>query len=364
MLPIYVLAATIAALQRGLSTSQHWTYHDFRGSFYHLLAHQDLYVHYATQGYDLYKYSPTFALLFAPFALPPFVVGLLLWDIFSALMLYLALERLLPARQAALVALLLAPELFAALQASQSDTLVAALIILAFVALERARTVSAAVAIGLGAAIKIFPLAALSLVIPRRGRFRIALIVAGVGVVLVALPLVVISPRELAGQYGSWLDVARQDALLRGDSVMGLIALIVPGDWPNWPVQLAGTLVLLLPLAVRRERWADAGYRLLYLCSLLVYVVIFNHKAERSSFVIAVAGVVIWWATGARTLWRTLLMLLSLVGLKAVPCALAWAAMQAELLSRAPTREVGNQVPEGALAGITPDAAPVRSSPS
>jgi hypothetical protein len=361
---LYVLAAAIAAAQRGLGAHAHWTYPDFRESFYHLLRHQDLYAHYATQGYDLYKYSPTFALLFAPFALPPFTVGLLLWDLCNALVLYLALERLLPRRRAVLAALLLTPEVFAAVQASQSDALVGALIIFTFVALERARPAGAAAAIGLGTVVKLFPLAALSLAIPRRGRLRFALFVVGVAVVLIALPLLVLSPRELAWQYLSWWDVARQDTLYRGRSVMRLIALVAPGGWPNWPIQLAGTLVLLLPLAIRRERWSDAKFRLAYLCSLLVYVVIFNHKAERSSFVIAAAGIVIWWVTGAHTPWRTALMALSLVGLKEVPCVIAWIAMQVELLAHAPLRVAPRSTTDGALEPITPARAPVRSLPS
>jgi hypothetical protein len=372
---LYVLAATVAAAQRALGGHAHWTYPDFREAFYHLLHHQNLYVHYATQGYDLYKYSPTFALLFAPFALPPFAVGLLLWDLCNALALYVALEQLLPRRRAVLAALLLAAEVFAAVQASQSDALVAALIIFAFVALERGRPARAAVAIGLGATIKLFPLAALSFAIPRGGRLRFALFVVGAGVVLVALPLLVIPPRELAWQYQAWLDVARQDMLYRGRSVMRLIALFAPGGWPNWPVQLAGTLLLLLPLALRRERWGDARFRLVYLCSLLVYVVIFNHKAERSSFILAATGIVIWWVTGPRTLWRTALMLLSIVGLKEVPCVLAWIAMQGELLARAPLRidvapgssepsEMPDQKPAPAPLPVTRGRAPAGSSPS
>jgi hypothetical protein len=60
---------------------------------------------------------------------------------------------------------------------------------------------------------------------------------------------------------------------------------------PNWPIQLLGALLLLVPLVVRRDRWHERHFRLLFLCSLLVYAVIFNHRSERSSFVIAAAGI-------------------------------------------------------------------------
>ena len=57
---------------------------------------------------------------------------------------------------------------------------------------------------------------------------------------------------------------------------------------------------LLAPLALRRDRWDDARFRLLYLCSLLLYVVLFNHQAERASYLIAFTGATIWFALRAR----------------------------------------------------------------
>jgi hypothetical protein len=322
-------------LQRGVLDTHHRTYPDFRESFYHLIRHKDLYAHYAAQGTDLFKYSPAFALLFAPFALPPFALGLLLWNLCNVFALYLALTALLPRREAALGGLLLIPEVLTATQASQSDTLVAALIILAFVASIRDRPHGAAAAIGAGTAIKLFPLAGVSFAPFQPRPWRTALFTLAMIAVLALLPLLVLSPHELAVQYRAWADVTRVDGLTRGRSVMGLLAVMIPGAWPNWPIQLLGTFLLLAPLAVRRDRWRERRFRLLFLSSLLVYAVIFNHRAERSSFVIAVAGIVIWYVTGPDTLWRAALLVLSSVGLGAAPCIFAWIVIQSELLRRA-----------------------------
>ena len=60
--------------------------------------------------------------------------------------------------------------------------------------------------------------------------------------------------------------------------------------WPNWTLQLLGTGFFLLPLLMRRAALSTASFRIQYLCSLLVYVVLFNHQAERQSYVIAAAG--------------------------------------------------------------------------
>ena len=40
---------------------------------------------------------------------------------------------------------------------------------------------------------------------------------------------------------------------------------------------------------IQRWRWHDWDLRRLYLCSLLVFCLIFNHQAESPTFVVAVA---------------------------------------------------------------------------
>src|SRR6266568_628508 len=43
----------------------------FRNSFWHLIHNQDLYLLYPSEQWDLYKYSPSFALAMLPFAYMP-----------------------------------------------------------------------------------------------------------------------------------------------------------------------------------------------------------------------------------------------------------------------------------------------------
>ena len=279
----------------------------FRAASHHLVTGDDLYAQYPDALQDQFKYSPTFALLFAPFAWLPWPLALFLWSALNALVLFVAVERLLPPRAALLALGAMLLEVVRAMQNAQSNALVAGLIILAFVALERGRAWRAAFAVALGTAVKIFPLAALTFAIPRRRTVRTGLAAAAIGAVLLALPLLVTPPATLLAQYRSWHAIESLDTGQRWFSMMELVHRWTGADWPNWTVQLAGTLTLLAPLAVRRDRWDDARFRLLYLCSLLVYVVLFNHQAERASFVIAFAGMTIWFASEPRTTWNTAL---------------------------------------------------------
>lgn len=329
---VYIAIAIMVVgltVQRSYYPHPHWTFWIFRASFWHLLRGQDLYAHYGS--HDLFKYSPTAALLFAPFAWPSFAAGLLLWNTLNAATLVAAIRKFVRPADESFALLLVLPELFHALQASQSNAFVTALVLAAFLAFEQGHQLRAAVSIALSVAIKIFPIAAVSFVLfhPRRARATVLLALSAT--LLLLVPLTVTSPSMLATQYVWWRDVEISDAVARGASVMRMLKQGLGVTWPNWPVQLAGTAVLLLPL-VRRERWTSRRFRLTYLSSLLVFMVIFNHQAERPSFVIAATGVAIWFMNSQRDRVRLALVLFSLTGLLAWAYAPVWIYMQCELL--------------------------------
>ena len=277
----------------------------FRTASRHLVSGQDLYAEYPEEHSDRFKYSPTFALLFAPFAWLWWPVALFLWSCLNAIVLFVAVERALPGRAGLLALGALLLEVLRGMQNAQSNALVAGLIVLAFIALERASAWRAAAAVLLGACVKIFPFAALTFAIPQRRVWRTSVWAAAIGATLLVLPLLVTSPTTLVTQYASWQGVESLDAQQRWFSVMQLVHNWTGASWPNWPVQLAGTVVLLLPLALRRDRWDDARFRFAYLCSVLMYVVLFNHQAERASYLIAFVGATLWYAGSERARWQT-----------------------------------------------------------
>ena len=324
----------------------------FRLSTRHLVSGENLYARYPEELSDQYKYSPTFPVLFAPFAFVWWPVALFLWSLLNALMLFYAVQRVLPIRQAQLAQAFLLLEVLRAMQNAQSNALVAALVILAFAELEPRRAARSAAAVVIGACIKIFPLAALSFAIPRRAVARVAAWTVVWTLVLGALPLLVTSPARLVMQYRWWHEIESSDALQRWFSVMELLHRFGGVNWPNWPVQAAGTLALLAPVALRRNRWNDARFRFLYLCSVLMYVVLFNHQAERASYLIAFTGATIWFCSEPPARWRRVLYGIGVVTIPlmstvipgaifrtelstlcrlTLPCLLIWLAVQRDL---------------------------------
>ena len=358
LLALYVVTVLAIVIYQGAFEMDN-NFAVFRASFRHLAAGQDLYADYPFEYADEFKYSPTFALLFAPFSLMPVLVALLLWNLLNVLLLFFAVRRLLPGRDGTAALALVYLEVVRTTQRAQANALVAALMVLAYLALEQRRQLAAVVAIAIGTFVKIFPIAG------------------------ALLPLLVTSPSGLAAQYASWHAIEGRDALASGGGggaglyggVMYQLRLWLGVNWPNWPIQLVGVIAQLAPLA-RRRCWSDADFRLRYLCSLLVFVVIFNHQAESPSFVIAVTGIAVWFVTSERGPLEVALMALTLLivsvssteivphalqrdvfvqyRLKTVPCVLAWLVMQAELLGlRRGSRRPGGETDQSRTGRIS-----------
>ena len=368
ILALYVGTAALVTVQRGVLGPRHTTFLIFRRSFWHLLAGVNLYAPYPLeQGAapaDLFKYSPTAALLFGSIALPPYFLALFAWSLLGALLVWHVLQKMVPGDKALVAALLVYPDLLASMQACSSNAVVAGLIVLAFVLLETAGQLRAAVVIVLGTAIKLFPIAAVTFAIfhPRRRRF--VLLVAIIGLAAVLLPLLVTPPATLVQQYRWWRDIESFDAadLAFGFSVMQLIRRLAGVGWPSWPMQLAGSVLLIIPLLCRRSEWASLSFRRAYLTSVLAFAVLLNHQAEHPSFVIASLGVAIWCVSApdqTHHVWlRGFVGSLALIGLHTVPLLLVWALMQAELFGLLPFGD--RRALAAAPLGVSADAAALR----
>jgi hypothetical protein len=296
VLALWCAAVLGATVQQGVA-HQNNNFLIFRAASLHLLHGQDLYAAYPALHQDLYKYSPSFALLFLPFALLPFSVAMLAWNALNAGTLYAAIGMVLSRRGALVARTIVFLDMLGSLQNVQSNALVAALIILAFAGYERRHAFSASLAVVVGTCIKVFPLAAASFALfhPRKLRVAASLALSMAG--LMALPLLVTPASVLRAQYASWRVVEANDMIERGFTVMQMVELLFHRGLPSWPMQLAGVVLLLAPLLVRRSRWTQFGFRRLYLCSVLVFCVIFNHQSESPTFVIAVTGAAIWFAS-------------------------------------------------------------------
>src|ERR1700712_5743537 len=98
---LYILVSIGITLQLFLPSINHteqYTHYNnyviFKNSFFHLINNKDLYLYYNNDQFDLYKYTPSFSLLFGLLAYLPDVLGLLAWTLINAICLFYAIKML------------------------------------------------------------------------------------------------------------------------------------------------------------------------------------------------------------------------------------------------------------------------------
>jgi hypothetical protein len=361
---LLVLIATAQAYLGGLVVNEingrlytrYNNYIIFKQSFHHLLAYLDLYQKYPLEQWDVYKYSPTFSLLFGLLALQPDFSGLLCWNLINAGVLFCAVRCLphLDTKTRVLILFAVAIELLTSLQNEQSNGLMAGLMILSFGLLERRHYLWATFCLVFSIYIKLFGLVAFALFLFYPHKWKLALYTIGWSVFLLVLPLAVVDAGQLRFLYQSWWHLLRQDhAVAYGLSVMGWLKTWFHLDLPKIGVLAAGTLLFLVPFT-RFALYRDYHFRLLVLASVLVWVIIFNHMAESPSFVIAMSGVALWYFSQQRKTENQVLFVLACVFtmlsstdlfprfirheffkpyvIKGVPCILVWFKLSYDLI--------------------------------
>jgi len=331
----------------------------FRNSFLHLIHGQDLYAAYPDEQWDLYRYSPTFGILFAPFALLPYAAGVVLWNIVNAGALFWAVWSIphLDKQKRALALWFTFLALLTALGNAQSNALVAALMIGAYASQERKRPGLASMFIGLSVCVKPFGILALVPCLLCEGRRRLARLTAAFGLALAALPILVVSPGSLATLYRNWFaTMIAFNQSRRGISVMGMLSTWFGWNPPSNTVVAAGVFVIAAVtfVGVARGHHSNTAFRLLTTASALIFVTIFNYAAESPTYVIAVAGVGLWFFTQPMNSVNAVLLALVFLfaelssssifprelrrdvfetyAIKAVPCVIVWAKLQWDLL--------------------------------
>jgi len=231
--------------------------------------------------------------------------------------------------------------------------LLAALIILTYSALEKKQLLLATLLIVLSFYLKIFGLAAAILFLLYPNKVKFILYTSGWMIILGILPLLITSPEKLLDQYQSWIQLLLQDqSISQGLSVMGIFHSWFTIQISQLSILILGVLLLLLPL-IRRKFYESENFRLNYLASLLIWLVIFNHKAESPTYIIAMSGAGLWFFSQKLSRVNIFLAGLAFIltslsptdlfpkvvrdsmiipyQLKALPCVLIWIKIQIDL---------------------------------
>ncbi|MES2560802.1 MAG: glycosyltransferase family 87 protein [Bacteroidota bacterium] len=367
---IYILAAAIACL---VKVSLDFKPHDaatyiskvnnfiiFKNSFYHLINHTTLYGPHPVEQYDLYKYSPTFALLFAPFALFPTYIGAVLWAVFNAFVLFWAIAKLpIDAGKKTFIYWFALIELLTSIQNSQVNPLIAALFLFTFIAFERKQLLLAALLVILSAYIKVYGILGAALFVLYPDKIKFMLYCIGWTILLFLLPMLVISYDELLNQYEGWQDTIANDHQTRAVdvSIMRFVMAVSGMEFSNKMrllIQIVGVVIFCLKYT-RTRLFALMEFRLLVLASVMIWSIVFNHLAESATYIIAIVGIALWYTTEQKHPLTIALLIACFIlsslsptdifprsirelyivpyALKALPCFLVWAYIEYRLLT-------------------------------
>ena len=307
ILIIYLLLAIFASLQSYFGDLKPMVYGErlyteynnyviFKYSFFHLIELKDLYAAWPDECGDLYKYSPAFAMFFAPFAILPDYLGLSLFNILNALVLFFAFKNLsgFDKNRKSYMLWFVMIEMMTSIQNSQTNALIAGLIIFAFVFLEKEKIALGTLFIVLTVFIKLFGIVAFVLFLFSPKKIKFIAWSALWTIILLIIPLIAIPVKQLLFLYQSWGDLLANDhSASLGFSVMGWLHTWFGLDLNKTLVMLTGAVLFMVPF-VRYKKYSEYGFRISILASILIWIIIFNHKAESPTFVISMAGMAIW----------------------------------------------------------------------
>jgi len=345
---IYALLALIASIKTVFISGSN-NYSIFYFSLEHLLNGTSLYVLYPAEYIDHYHYAPTFAALFAPVFALPYSAGLFLWHfLFTGVWVFAVYKMPLTHQQKVVGYWFALQELFTSLANSQTNPLMAAIPLFAFVCFEKRQPVWAAFFIVLGFDIKIYSLvaAALFLLYPQKLRFLGAMALWSVALAL--LPLLFTPPAKLLWQYELWIN----QLLIKSDhdkwantSIHRLIHLFISPDIATEVIIGAGIL-LFCTVYGHVRKYREYSFRMLMVASILIFQVIFNPVSESPTYITAVTGVLCWWFVCPQSKLDQLLLIGCFIltvlspsdlfpaflrnqfvkpyALKALPCVLIW----------------------------------------
>jgi hypothetical protein len=300
---LFALAASIQSLigtktkhDGGVVDNKYNNYTIFEKSFEHLKNYQDLYILYPEEHWDLYKYTPSFSVFFAVFNIFPDWLGLSLWNLLNAIVLLLAIYYLpkLSSYHKGLILIIVLIELLTSMQSEQSNALIAGLIVLSFGLLERNKLFWATLCIVFVMFIKLFGIVGFALFIFYPKIWKSALYALFWTGILLILPLLFVDFEQYTKLYSSYFNLLTNDHdSSYGYSVMGWIHSWLSIKFNKNMIVAIGVVVFLLPF-YKIKLYKEFIFKYLMVCSILIWIVIFNHKAESPTFIIAMTGVALW----------------------------------------------------------------------
>ncbi|MBB4035937.1 hypothetical protein GGR21_001832 [Dysgonomonas hofstadii] len=290
------LLAGIKHITRGIGNN----YYIFKYSYYHLIEQVNLYAQYPGQHNDSNHYGPIFSLVIAPFALLPDNIGSLLWELAIATTLFIAIYKLPIQWMAKVIIFWICMEpLYTNALNSQTNTMIAAFVIGAFIFIRKENDFWATCLIALGFFIKLYGIVGLAFFFFSKQKIKFIGYFLFWCAVFFALPMLFSSPEFVIQSYADWyesLTGKNSDnitSIMQNISASGMIQRIFGHDISSITIIVPAILLFALQY-LRTDMYNDTRYQLALLASTLMFIVLFSSGSESCTYIIATAGFGIW----------------------------------------------------------------------
>ena len=333
----------------------------FDGVFWHTIKQLPLYLPYPDEYFDTNHYGIFFSAVIAPFALLPKWIGCTLWIMANAAFLYWAIRQL-PLSKKAIIAVLLiaAHDMYTAAAMQQFNISVIALLVGAFVFIERRQSHWATLLIVIGTLTKLYGIVGLAFFFFAKDKWRF--IWSGLFwlIALFCLPMLYSSPDYVVSQYFDWYaSLAEKNVSNLNTTIYNLQNLSLLGFLQRTGIYNNNSIVILIGLGLfalpylRIRQYKNLNFRLLLLASVSIFLCLFSTGTENSTYVVAYVGIGIWFMVSElHPKLKITLLVLAMLGslsptdlfkplkepyiirysLRAVPVTLVWLAIVYEML--------------------------------
>lgn len=363
---IYIIVAGVTAYSKyKRGTGGYNNYLIFKGVFYNTLQEKNIFLQYPDLFFDSNHYGVFFSLLIAPFAMMPDWLGCVLWNMaITSVFLYAVYKLPFSDKKKSFFAWLCLQEFITAATYFQFNIILTGLLMLSAIYIYERKETQSAFSILIGTFVKVYGIVGLSAFFFIKNKLRFILSFIILAILFFVLPMLISSPKFGIQSYLDWYtslsgkNLENQALGTRQDySLMGVVRRILQNaSISNLVFLIPGAIIFMLPY-LRIKQYKHLPFQLMILASTLLFVVLFSSGSESPTYIIAIAGVMLWFLMQKRFSKLDIGLLIFVMiftcfafsdlfpksikenvfvkySTKAIPCILVWFRVIYELLTR------------------------------
>lgn len=363
---IYIIVSILSAVAKYRGGPEKYNnYMIFKNVFTNTLQQKNIYLLYPDVHFDSNHYGVFFSLLIAPFAILPDWLGIVLWNVANTLIFIFAIHKLpFSTAKKAFFAWLCLQEFITAAVSLQFNIALTGLLMLSATSIYERKETQSAISIMIGFFVKLYGIAGLSAFFFVKNKVKFIFALLAFGVFFLILPMLLSSAHFGIQSYADWFQSLSEKNLSnqvlgnRQDySLMGIVRRVLGNaEISNLVFLVPGILVFALPY-LRIKQYKNLSFQLMILASTLLFIVLFSSGSESPTYIIAVAGVMIWFIMQKKKSPLVIGLLIFVIiltcfsfsdlfpkfikenyimkySLKALPCCIVWFRVIYELITK------------------------------